>query len=241
MNDNSNNKAFSMIADIEGEFNDLVNFSLPDEVPILPVRNLVLFPGVVSPILIGRESSMSLIRKAEKKQLVIGVVCQHDPEVEDPRLEDLYEYGVYAKVIKQLTLPNGSVTAIVQALGRLRLTGFTSVRPYLTGTVESAPEEQPDKRDREFRTAMDDLRSQVNDYVMMSDDIPDEATFAIKNISNNVMALNFTCSNMPFTIKEKISLLETETVKERLFGVLKILNREIKLLHLKNDIRARGH
>ena len=227
-----------MIADIEGDFGDfLSNNNAPTEVGILPVRNLVLFPGVVSPILIGRESSMTLIRKAEKKNMIIGVVCQHDPEVEVPQLEDLYEYGVYAKVIKQLQLPNGSLTAIVQGMGRMRLLDVSGYTPYLTGTVEPATEIMPEKRDREFKTAMDDLRKQVNDYVSMSDEIPDEATFAIRNIYNDVMALNFTCSNMPFAIKEKISLLESESVKERLFLVLKILNREINLLNLKNSIR----
>ena len=238
MSDSQDNKGFSMIADIEGDFGDfLSNNNAPTEVGILPVRNLVLFPGVVSPILIGRESSMTLIRKAEKKNMIIGVVCQHDPEVEVPQLEDLYEYGVYAKVIKQLQLPNGSLTAIVQGMGRMRLLDVSGYTPYLTGTVEPATEIMPEKRDREFKTAMDDLRKQVNDYVSMSDEIPDEATFAIRNIYNDVMALNFTCSNMPFAIKEKISLLESESVKERLFLVLKILNREINLLNLKNSIR----
>ena len=226
-----------MIADIEGDFNDLTAGDVPTRVPVLAVRNLVLFPGVVSPILIGRESSISLIRKAEKKGLTIGVVCQRDPEVEDPQTEDLYEYGVYAKVIKQLELPNGSLTAIVQGLGRMRLLDLTDHHPYLTGYVEPAPELMPEKRDREFRTAMEDLRKMVSDYVTMSDDIPDEATFAIRNISNHIMALNFTCSNMPFGIAEKMDLLKAETVKERLFGAMKILNREINLLHLKNDIR----
>lgn len=238
MSDNQDSKSFSMIADIEGDFNDLLSgVNAPKEVPILPVRNLVLFPGVVSPILIGRESSMKLIRKAEKNSTVIAVVCQHDPEVESPQLDDLYEYGVYAKVIKQLQLPNGSLTAIVQGLGRLRLREISGYQPYMMGVVEMATEIMPEKRDREFKTAMDDLRKQVNDYVTMSDEIPDEATFAIRNIYNDVMALNFTCSNMPFGIKEKIHLLEAESVKERLFGVLKILNREINLLNLKNDIR----
>jgi ATP-dependent Lon protease len=238
MSDSQDNKSFSMIADIEGDFGDfLSDGNAPTEVGILPVRNLVLFPGVVSPILIGRESSMTLIRKAEKKGVIIGVVCQHDPEVEVPQLEDLYEYGVYAKVIKQLQLPNGSLTAIVQGMGRMRLKSVTGYTPYLKGSVEPATELMPEKRDREFKTAMDDLRKQVSDYVSMSEDIPDEATFAIRNIYNDVMALNFTCSNMPFAIKEKISLLESESVKERLFLALKILNREIKLLNLKNSIR----
>ena len=227
-----------MIADIEGDFKDLINGGpTPDELPILAVRNLVLFPGVVSPILIGRESSSVLIKRAEKKQLVIGIVCQRDPEVDEPTLEDLFQYGVYAKVIKQLTLPNGNITAIVQALGRLRLIDIIGDQPYLTGHVEQAPEIQPEKRDKEFRTAMQDLRQQVNQYINMSDDIPDEATFAIQNINNDVMALNFTCSNMPFSIKEKMALLESESVKERLFATMKVLNREINLQHLKADIR----
>ena len=227
-----------MIADIEGEINDLINnVSTPDELPILAVRNLVLFPGVVSPILIGRESSSTLIKRAEKKQLIIGIVCQRDPEVDSPTKDDLYEYGVYAKVIKQLTLPNGNITAIIQALGRMKLIDIISEQPYLTGHVEQAQEIQPEKRDKEFRTAMQDLRQQVNDYINMSEEIPDEATFAIQNISNDVMALNFTCSNMPFSIKEKMALLEADSVKERLFATMKVLNREINLQHLKADIR----
>lgn len=227
-----------MIADIEGDFKDLINgVPTPDELPILAVRNLVLFPGVVSPILIGRESSSTLIKRAEKKQLVIGIVCQRDPEVDEPTKDDLYEYGVFAKIVKQLTLPNGNITAIIQALGRMKLIDIISDEPYLTGHVEPAPEISPEKRDKEFRTAMQDLRKQVNDYINMSDEIPDEATFAVQNISNDVMALNFTCSNMPFSIKDKMMLLEAESVKERLFATMKVLNREINLQHLKADIR----
>ena len=227
-----------MIADIEGDFKDLINgVPTPNELPILAVRNMVLFPGVVSPILIGRESSSTLIKRAEKRSWVIGIICQRDPEVDEPTKDDLYEYGVFAKVVKQLTLPNGNITAIVQALGRLRLIDVVGDSPYLTGHVEQAPEIQPEKRDKEFRTAMQDLRQQVNDYINMSEDIPDEATFAVQNISNDVMALNFTCSNMPFTIKEKMTLLEAESIKERLFAVMKVLNREINLQHLKADIR----
>ena len=227
-----------MIADIEGDFKDLINnVQTPEEVPILPVRNLVLFPGVVSPILIGRESSSVLVKRAEKRSMVIGIVCQRDPEVDNPSKEDLYEYGVFAKVIKQLTLPNGNITVIIQALGRLRLIDIVNDIPYLMGHVEQAPEIQPEKRDKEFRTAMQDLRQQVRDYITISDDIPDEATFAIQNINNDVMALNFTCSNMPFSIKEKMMLLECESVKERLFATMKVLNREINLQHLKADIR----
>jgi ATP-dependent Lon protease len=226
-----------MIADIDGDFMNLINMETPSELPILPVRNLVVFPGVVSPILIGRESSMRLVRKAEKASAIIGIICQNDPDVEVPGKEDLFTYGVFAKVVKQLTLPNGAVTAIVQGLGRLRLLDITGVSPYITGRVEAAPELMPDKRDKEWKTAMDDLRHRVEEYINISDEIPDEASFAIRNISNNVMALNFVCSNMPFSISEKNKLISVETIKERLFSVMKALNREINLQTLKADIR----
>ena len=231
------NRSFSMIADVEGEYGDLTNMEMPEVLPILAVRNLVLFPGVVSPILIGRESSMSLIRQAEKKGSIIGVICQRDPEVEMPIRADLYDIGVYAKVLKTLTLPNGNITAIVQGLGRLRLIDLTKYKPYLQGHAAPAPEDEPDKRDVEFRTAIEDLRTQTVDYINMSEDIPDEATFAIKNVGNDIMALNFICSNLPFTVKEKMTLLQMDSIKERLFNTLRIVNREINLLTLKLDIR----
>ena len=237
MSDSHSNKAFSMIADIDGDFANLINVDTPSELPILPVRNLVVFPGVVSPILIGRESSMRLVRKAEKTAGMIGIVCQNDPDVEEPGFEDLFTYGVYAKVVKQLTLPNGAITAIIQGLGRLRLKAISAETPYLMGVVESAPEIMPEKRDKEWKTAMDDLRRQVEEFINISDEIPDEASFAIRNISNNVMALNFVCSNMPFSTKEKNALISVESMKERLFGTMKALNREINLQNLKTDIR----
>ena len=237
MSNQNKNSAFQMIADIEGDIKDILNINTPDNVPILPVRNLVLFPGVVSPILIGRDSSKIVIQKAEKRGELIGIICQRDPEVDVPLQEDLYKTGVFAKVMKLLTLPNGNITAIVQCHSRLQLNRITQTSPYLEGDVEALTDLDPEKRDREFKTAMDDLRNLVNEYINVSEDIPDEATFAIKNITNNIMALNFVCSNMPFPVKEKIKLLEMESVKERLFNVMKIINREINLQNLKADIR----
>ncbi len=237
MSNQNKNASFQMIADIDGDFKDLLGNQHVMSAPILPVRNLVLFPGVVTPILIGRDSSKLLVQKAEKKGLIICVIPQKDPDVEFPLSDDLYEFGVYGKVMKLLTLPNGNITTIVQGLGRMRLKRITSTSPYMEGDVEPVEDIEPDKRDREFRTAMDDLRKLVNDYVSISEDIPDEANFAIKNISNNIMALNFVCSNMPFSMKEKMRLLSTESLKERLFGVMKVLNREINLQNLKADIR----
>ena len=226
-----------MIADIEGDFGKLFEGDMPDEVPILPVRNIVLFPGVVVPIIISRESSMKLVRKAEKTDSLIGIVCQKDPDVEMPVAGDLFNTGVYAKVVKQLTLPNGMVTVIVQGLGRLTLKEIKSEFPFLIGHVEPSPELLPDKHDKEWRTAVEDLRRMSVQYISVCDEIPDEAMFAIHNINNDVMALNFVCSNMPFSTKEKIALLQVESVKERLFGAMKALNRELNLQKLKAEIR----
>lgn len=237
MSKKNNNSAFQMIADIEGDIKDIFDINTPSNVSILPVRSMVLFPGVVSPILIGRESSKIVIQKAEKKGELLGVVCQRDPDVNLPLQDDLYKTGVYVKIMKILSLPNGNITAIVQCYSRLRLNRLTQATPYLMGDVEPLTELDPEKRDREFKTAMEDLRDLVEEYVNVCEDIPDEATYAVKNITNDIMALNFICSNMPFPVKEKIKLLEMDSVKERLFNVMKIINREINLQNLKTDIR----
>ena len=231
------NTAFQMIADIEGDYNDMMVGDKPEMVPVLPVRNLVLFPSVVSPILIGRDSSKALIQQAERKHFTIGVVTQRDPEVEVPTLADLYETGVYAKVMKTLTLPNGNITAIVQAQGRLKVEKMIKATPYMECVVSALEEIQPEKNDREFKAACNDLREQVERYIDVCEEIPDEAQYAIKNITNDIMALNFICSNLPFSTKEKMKLLEKELVKERLFNVMKMVNREINLQNLKADIR----
>ena len=231
------NAGFQMIADIEGDLNDLINGVTAKTVYVLPVRNLVMFPGVVTSILIGRESSKKLIEKVEKKHLVFGVVPQRDPDLEFPTQKDLYETGVYAKVLKSLTLPNGNVTAIVQGMGRLKLIDTLKYTPIMECEVAPIEDIEPEKKDREFTTAMADLRELVNQYIDINDDIPDEASFAVRNITNDVMALNFICANLPFTIKEKVSLVRIDSVKERLFTVMKYINREINLQTLKADIR----
>lgn len=228
-----------MIADIEGDFCDLSNINMPETMPVLAVRNLVLFPGVVSPILIGRESSMTLVRKAEKSGSLVAIVCQKDPEVEEPTKSDLYEVGVFAKVVKILTLPNNNITAIIQGLGRLKLNSIQRRKPYLTGKVETATEIFPADKDTEFSAAMEDLRNTTAEYVKINDDIPEEATFAIRNVSSDIMALNFICSNMLLSITEKIELLQMDSIKERLFNTLRIINRELSLQSLKQDIRNR--
>ena len=133
----------------------------------------------------------------------------------------LLEADVSFKVVKQFNLPGGSSTVVVQALGRFHLKRLTKLMPYLDGEVEPKPEMHPDKHDKEWKTAIDDLRNMAERYISMVDEMPDEAMFAIRNIHNDEMMLSFLCSNMPFTIQEKVKLLTVETVKERLFGAMK--------------------
>ena len=237
MSNQNNNSAFQMIADIEGDLSDFLNVKTPEQVPVLALRNMVLFPGVVTPILIGRISSKKLVEKAERKGNIIGVVSQRDPEVDYPSLSDLYRVGVYAKVMKILTLPNGNITAIVQGFGRMKLEEIESFEPYLKGRTSPIEEIEPEQKDREFNTALADLRDLVYNYISVTEEIPDEANYAIKNISNPIMMLNFVCTTMPFSHKEKQKMLEAETVKERLFMTMKVLNREINLQKLKVQIR----
>ena len=237
MSNQNKNSAFQMIADIEGDLSDFFNMSTPEHVPILALRNMVIHPGNVAPILIGRKASRTLVTKAEKKDMIIGIVAQRDPEVDHPDRSDLFDVGVYAKVMRIISLPNNNVTAIVQSMGRFQLHTIDSTLPYLEGTVSPIEEVLPENDDHEFKAAMDDLRDRVANYVNLSDEIPDDVNYAIKNISNDVIALSYVCTNMPFSYREKQSLLEEGQVKKRLFLVMKLLDREIKLLSLKVDIR----
>jgi len=236
------NNAFSMIADYEGDITKLFEGSMDGEMPVLATRNLILFPGVISPVLIGRETSLNLINNLkDNPDAAFAVFCQKNAEVEHPKKEDLYEYGVYAKVVRVLEIPGAgnNVTVIVQGLGRCRLSRITDSQPFLKGLVEVAPEKIPGDKDTEFITAIDDLKSITIDYVKKNDEIPDEAQFAIQNISNYVILLNFICTSLPLRIEEKINLLKVNSLKKRAFEILKILHREMQLLEIKHDIRTK--
>ena len=236
------NSAFSMIADYEGDVTKLLEESHEGRLPILATRNLILFPGIVSPILIGRETSLNLINKLrEKPNAVFAVFCQKDADKEEPDKDDLYEYGVYARIIRILEMPGGgnNISVIVQGLGRCRLMDIKRTRPYMEGLVETAQEEFPENGDKIFEAAIDDLRKCAAGYIKLNEDIPDEAQFAIQNITSSIILLNFICSSMPLDITDKIELLEVNSLKDRAFGILRKLNRELQLLELKQDIRTR--
>lgn len=236
------NNAFSMIADYEGDITKLFEGSIDGELPVLATRNLILFPGVVSPVLIGRTSSLNLINNLkDTPNAMFAVFCQKDADQDNPSKKDLYEYGVYAKIIRVLEMPGASnnLTVILQGMGRCHLSEIKKTKPFMTGLVETAPEDIPDGDDKEFIAAIDDLKNTSIEYVKKNDEIPDEAQFALQNINNAVILLNFICTSLPFGIEEKIKLLKANSLKGRTLKLLKILYRELQLLEIKHDIRTR--
>ena len=237
--------AFSMIADYEGDIRNMFRETVNGEVPILPTRNLMMFPGIASPILVGRESSRKLVDTISKKRSnnIIGVFCQKDVDTENPKINDLYEFGIYAKIVKVLEMPgqDDSVTVIIQGLGRCHLDSIKKHKPYLIGTVSEAPEEIPDDDDKEYIAVVEDLHNSAVNYIRKNDDVPNDAVFALKNIRNKILLANFICENLTFDNEEKANLLSLSSIKERIFAVMRILNREIQLLDLKQNIRIKTH
>lgn len=231
-----------MIADYEGDVTNLFNINIDGELPILATRNIAIFPGVISPVIIGRKQSLSLLDKLRKhNDAAFAVFCQKDQEVENPEGKDLFEYGVYAKLVKVLEMPGpgNNLTAIIQGLGRCRLKSVTRTMPFMLGEVCPAMEDMPKEKDKEFATAMEDMRSTTLNYIRMNEDLPDESQFALNNISNNVIAVDFVCTNLPFSIEDKELLISTGSIKERVIQTLRVLHKEMQLLELKQNIRSK--
>lgn len=231
-----------MIADYEGDVTNLFNVNIDGELPILATRNIAIFPGVISPVIIGRKQSLSLLDKLRKhNDAAFAVFCQKDQEVENPEGKDLFEYGVYAKLVKVLEMPGpgNNLTAIIQGLGRCRLKSVTRTMPFMLGEVCPAMEDMPKDKDKEFATAMEDMRSTTLNYIRMNEDLPDESQFALNNISNNVIAVDFVCTNLPFSIEDKELLISTGSIKERVIQTLRVLHKEMQLLELKQNIRSK--
>ena len=231
-----------MVADFDGDIDSLFEVSHDGEMPIIATRNIVLHPGVLTPIMVTRESTLALVKKLKKKQdLAFAVICQKDPNVDEPDFEDLYEYGVFGKLVKIFDIPGmgNNVTIVVQALSRCHLESITRKTPYLMGELTTAKEQMPEKNDTEYRMAFEDVKKKALEYVQNNDDLPNEAQFAVTNISNEILCINFMCTNLPFTIEEKATLLGMPSMKLRIFQLLGVLNRELQLLELKNSIRHR--
>lgn len=230
---------FSLIADVDGDIATLFEKEFDSVLPVLPLRNMLLFPGVVAPVAVGRASSLKLVSHAAKSGSLIVAACQCDPSVEKPAVCDLYPVGVVAKVVRVLELPDGSTTAILQAYSRVQLGEQVSGRPYLKASVEKLAEELPRDDDREYTALADACKETALQWVKANDSFPNEAGFAIRNISNPTFLINFICTNLPFDLEEKAALLNEGDQKKRAYGLLENINREIQFLQLKSSIQNR--
>jgi ATP-dependent Lon protease len=225
-----------MTPEDEAEIN---NEELPNTLPILPLRNTVLFPGVVIPITAGRDKSIKLIKDANNGSKVIGVVAQKDINVEDPGASDLYQVGTVARILKVLKMPDGNTTIIIQGKKRFELDQIISEQPYINATVKEVPEAKPAIDNQEFSAIIDSIKDLSLRIIKESPNIPTEATFAIKNIESNSFLVNFVSSNMNLLVKEKQELLEINDLKERALATLKYMTVEYQKLELKNDIQSK--
>ncbi|HNT83163.1 MAG TPA: endopeptidase La [Bacteroidia bacterium] len=211
--------------------------SIPQELSILPLRNTVLFPGVVIPITVGRDKSIKLIKDAYKGNKTIGVVAQKDTNIEDPSFEDLNKIGTVANVIKMLRLPDGNTTIIIQGKRRFSLVEMVQSDPYLKAKVEPLNDLSHSVKEKEFNATVDSLKDISLQIVQHSPHIPSEAGFAIRNIESPTFLINFISSNMQLEVAKKQDLLEMTDIKQRALKVLEYLTQELQLLELKSQIQ----
>jgi ATP-dependent Lon protease len=218
---------------------EMNNEELPGSLPILPLRNTVLFPGVVIPISAGRDKSIKLINDANAGNKIIGVVAQKNEEDEDPTKNDIYTVGTVAQILRVLKMPDGNITVILQGKKRFAIDAVTNEKPYLKATIKEVQEIRPGKHDTEFVAILDSIRELAIEIIKESPNIPTEATFAIKNIESQSFLINFVSSNMNLTVKEKQDLLIINALKERALETLRFMNVELQKLELKNDIQSK--
>lgn len=218
---------------------EMNNEELPEDLPILPLRNTVLFPGVVIPITAGRDKSIKLINDANAGGKVIGVVSQKNEDDEDPSPEDINKIGTVARILRVLKMPDGNVTVILQGKKRFEIDQVTTELPYLKATIKEVPENRPENDEAEFSTIIESVKELAIQIIKESPNIPTEATFAIKNIESKSFVINFVSSNMNLSVKEKQDLLSINDLKERALATLKFMNVELQKLELKNDIQSK--
>ena len=218
---------------------EMNNEVLPGDLPILPLRNTVLFPGVVIPITAGRDKSIKLINDANTAGKVIGVVSQIDESVEEPTPADVHHIGTVAQIIRVLKMPDGNITVILQGKKRFEIDTFTQEEPYLKATIKEFNEIRPKKTDVEFHTIVESIKDLAIEIIKESPNIPTEATFAIKNIESSPFLINFVSSNMNLSVADKQGLLSINNLKDRALETLRFMNLEMQKLELKNDIQSK--
>lgn len=218
---------------------EMYNEELPATLPILPLRNTVLFPGVVIPISAGRDKSIKLINDANAGNKIIGVVSQINEEDEDPTKNDINKIGTVARILRVLKMPDGNVTVILQGKKRFAIDAVIAEKPYMKATIKEVPEKRPGVHDSEFMAIVESIKELAIQIIKESPNIPTEATFAIKNIESHSFLINFVSSNMNLTVREKQELLSMNSLKERALETLRHMNIELQKLELKNDIQSK--
>lgn len=211
----------------------------PQEIAILPLRNVVLFPGVIIPMTAGRKKSIDLLEHAYKEDKFIGVLAQKSYMVENPSEEDLYMMGTVAKILKFLKMPDGNTTVILQGKDRFKVNEFTKKNPFLKAHVHLVEEEKPEASDKEYIAMVESIKDVSINIIQESTNVPSEVNFTIRNIERPSLLINFISSNMSFSIEEKQALLEENNLKKRTLSLFKLLNREYEQVKLKNDIQLR--
>lgn len=209
---------------------------IPSELPVLAIKNTVLFPGVIFPITVGRDKSIKLVKEANKKDKIIALVSQRNADVEDPSGDDLFEVGVLAKIIKLMRMPDGTTTVIIQGKRRIRIGEYTEVEPYLKAKIHPEPDLKY-KEDKEYNAIIDSIKDISNRIVGLSSNIPSEAAIAIRNIDSSVFLIHFVASNLNITVPEKQQLLENLDPKTRAEKVLEYVTKELQMLELKDQIQ----
>ena len=213
--------------------------NLPEVLPILPLRNTVLFPGVVIPITAGRDASIKLINEANNGTKVIGVVSQKDEKVENPGVKDINDTGVVARILRVLKMPDGNTTVIIQGKKRFKVSEVISEKPFLKAKIAEVSEARPAEDNEEFAAIIESIKDLALEIIKNSPNIPSEASFAIQNIESPSFLINFVSSNMNLSVEEKQKLLETNDLKDRALATLKYMNMEFHKLELKNDIQSK--
>ncbi|MBN2350442.1 MAG: endopeptidase La [Bacteroidales bacterium] len=217
----------------------LRNSEVPDTLPILPLRNTVLFPGVIIPISVGRNKSMRLIREVYKKSKIIGTVAQSNPNADEPDFKDLFKVGTMAHIIRILEMPDGTTSVIIQGKKRIRIRELVQEEPYLMAKIDPLEDAKPKTKTEEFNAIVGSLKDLSLRIIKLSSNIPPETSFAVKNIESSTFLINFISSNSDLKIEEKQRLLEMDDLRKRGIALLEYLAREVQMLELKNDIQSK--
>ncbi|WP_282015055.1 endopeptidase La [Marinifilum flexuosum] len=217
----------------------LDELQVPDTLPILPLRNTVLFPGVVIPISVGREKSLKLVREVYNNKGMLGAASQIDLSVEEPHFEDINKIGTVAQIIKILEMPDGTTTVILQGKKRFELEEIISEEPFHVGRIKTIKDQRPEVEDNEYQALVSSVKDIAIKVIKLSPQIPNEASFAIKNIEGSSFLINFISSNSEIKHNQKQRLLEFDNIRDRAMKLLEYLVREVQVLELKDDIQSK--